>query len=143
MVFADTSALIKLYVQEPGSETMVALVRDREFATSALTWAEVHATFARRHREGLFSADEHRALLARFGEEWAAMLEVALDGAVQDIVAELCLTHPLRGGDAVQLASALFLSRAGLDVTFAVSDERLARVAETEGLPVVDPSHSP
>lgn len=47
ILFVDTSALIKLYIAEPGSQAMQLKVPGKLLAASYLTYAEAHATFAR------------------------------------------------------------------------------------------------
>ncbi|HEX2253151.1 MAG TPA: hypothetical protein VHQ65_07785 [Thermoanaerobaculia bacterium] len=47
--------------------------------------------------------------------------------------------HPLRGADAVHLASALSIRDAGIEVVFAVADARLSSAGEAEGLTIFDP----
>lgn len=50
----------------------------------------------------------------------------------------LLVRHPLRAGDAIQLASALLLRRELAEpVTFAAYDDRLKAAARAEGLTVV------
>jgi predicted nucleic acid-binding protein len=56
MLFLDTSALVKVYVSELGSERMREDARrDGPKAASVLAFAEMHATFARRRREELLT----------------------------------------------------------------------------------------
>lgn len=51
----------------------------------------------------------------------------------------LLLRHALRSGDAVQLASCLYLQReTGERVLFAAFDERLNNAARAEGLALID-----
>jgi uncharacterized protein len=51
------------------------------------------------------------------------------------IARDLIQRHPLRGFDAVHLASAVSLKSAlGEEITFAAGDERLLRAAEAEKL---------
>jgi uncharacterized protein with PIN domain len=48
ILFLDTSALVKLYIAEPGSERMrEAAGQGEPVAVSILAFAEMHATFAR------------------------------------------------------------------------------------------------
>jgi len=58
ILFLDTSALAKLYIAEPGSEAMRRRISNELIAVSQLAYAEAHATFARRRREDLLTADE-------------------------------------------------------------------------------------
>ncbi|MBI3592196.1 MAG: type II toxin-antitoxin system VapC family toxin, partial [Nitrospirae bacterium] len=56
MIYFDTSALVKRYVKERGSEKVDALLKDSTIVvTSKLTYPEMLSAFTRRHREGTFS----------------------------------------------------------------------------------------
>lgn len=145
ILFADTSAFVKLYFDEIGSGEMAERVGrpgGGRLALSALAYPEVHAAFARRHRESLLSADEHTALSTRFEEDWRTLVRVALGSEVLRWIPGLCREHPLRGADAAHLASALELRDAGLDVTFAASDTGLTEAARAQGLEVFDPAQA-
>ena len=139
MVFVDTSALVKLYVTEAGSEALVARLDNQDVAISTLAWAEAHAAFGRLRRERRLTEPAWSALVSGFGADWGSFLRVPLDGALDASIADLCRRHPLRGADSVQLASALFLAREGLDVTFACCDQRLLDAAAAERLATFDP----
>lgn len=139
ILFADTSALIKLYIEETGSAAMAERARSVRLALSALAYAEVHATFARRLREALLTEDEYRELVARFEHDWQGVIVVALRPALLGRIPRLVKEHPLRGADAVHLASALTLQEAGLETAFAVADGRLAEAAAKEGLAPFNP----
>lgn len=138
--FLDTSALIKLYIAEPGSERLrEALVRAETLAVSVLAFAEIHAALARRKREGLLLATELEELALRVAADWETLLQVPLEASILALVPSLCGAYPLRGADAVHLASGLFLDREGVEVNFACSDRRLLDAAAAEGLEVFDP----
>jgi uncharacterized protein len=140
VLYVDTSALVKLYVEESGSDVVRARILTAEHvATSVLAWPETLATLARRRREGLLSAKEHEALGAQFRVDWSALVAVDLDGRVLELVDELVALHPLRGADAVHLASALVLVEAGLYVAFACADRTLAAAARSRRLDVWTP----
>ena len=58
MLYLDSSALIKRYQNEQGTETLNIRLREeakgfRSEFTSVLTYTEIHAAFARRTREKL------------------------------------------------------------------------------------------
>ena len=55
------------------------------------------------------------------------------------IVPDLVVRHPLRGYDAVQLATALHVQASGTSVEFWSTDETLRVAALAEGLRVVVP----
>ena len=53
MRYFDTSALVKQYLQEAGSKTVLGLLKTGEKVyTASLTYAETQAAFSRRTREG-------------------------------------------------------------------------------------------
>lgn len=140
ILFVDTSALVKIYIGEPGSERMrEAVAREEPAVASRLAFAEIHATFARRRREGLLLASEFDQLRLRFGEDWEELTQVPIGPEVLALVPGLCERHPLRGADALYLASALLLRQEGLETTFACSDRNLLAAAAAEGLAIFDP----
>ena len=139
ILFVDSSVLVKLYIAEPGSERMrEAAAQEVRIGASLLAFAEIHATFARRRREALLLAPEFEELLVRFGEDWEELLQVPVGADVLAFVPELCKRHPLRGADAVHLASALLL-REEVEVLFACSDGSLLAAAAAEGLAIFNP----
>ncbi len=141
LLYVETTAFVKLYFDEAGSERMLALLRGAdEVASSVLVWPETLATFARRRREGLLDRDEHTTLRDRFLRDHAALVTVALDGRVLEEVQRLVEAHPLRSADAVHLASARVLAEEGLDVQFVCSDRGLLGAARGERLRAVDPA---
>jgi uncharacterized protein len=141
ILFLDTSALVKLYIAEPGSERMrEAAGRGEPVVVSVLAFAEIHATFARRRREELLTDTELEQLLLGFASDWEELKQVPVGAVVLNRVPGLCKHHPLRGADAVHLASALLLHEEGLEVIFACSDRHLLEAASAEGLATFDPA---
>ena len=137
--FLDTSALVKLYLEETGSQGLAERLQGKTLAVSHLTYGETYATFARRLREDLLDLDEHQALCETFAENWSGFLQVPFSDAVLANVPSLCQRYPLRGADALQLASALMLRDEELDVFFVASDRQLLTAARGERLSTLDP----
>lgn len=135
-VYVDTSALVKLYIDEPDSDAVAARVRLADLvATASLTYAEVCATFARRRRAGQLTAAEHRALRRQFDADWASFLIVDAGETLVRAAGSLTDSHILRGADAIQLASFEHLL-AGADddgIEFLCADERLTDAARNLG----------
>ncbi len=142
ILFADTSAFVKLYFEEIGSAEMIERTSGSRLALSHLAYSEVYASFARQRRESRLSPSDHAALCARFEKDWQTVTRVPSSPAVLRWIPKLCGDFPLRGADALHLASALELRDAGLDVTFAAGDTRLTEAAQALGLEVFDPAHS-
>jgi uncharacterized protein len=130
--------LAKRYVQEVGSASVRRQLRSGRVATSRLSAIEVVSALARRQREGAFTAAERDRGLKRLNADLAAWILVELTPDVTADAQSLLVRHSLRSGDAVQLASCLYLQReTGERIPFAVFDDRLATAAHAEGLTLV------
>jgi uncharacterized protein len=141
-VFADSSALVKLYADEPGHE------RIRELSTlvvSQLARVEVPSAIWRKQRLGELDTGAARLLTSDFEADWSGTEEepprfsvvtatvVVLEGA-----ARLCAVHGLRAYDAVQLACASVARDAVPECrTIAAFDRRLRAAAAAEGFSLV------
>jgi predicted nucleic acid-binding protein len=155
VLYLDSSALFKRYQNEPGTEALNAKLRQeakglRSVFTSVLTYAEIHAAFARRAREKLLSAEEAAAVQGEFDTDWVLSISpIDLATGVLVSVRDLVRSFPLRGADAIHLASALWLrdmSRLGMKVdqyagpvVFVSSDKQLAKAAAKSHLEVFNP----
>lgn len=136
MNYLDTSALIKRFVAERGSPQVESLVSQRgHVATAKIAYAEVYAGLARKHREGYLPGNQYALACRQFESDWQAYVRLDLQDEILSLARDLIQRHPLRGFDAIHLASALSLKTAlGEDVTFAAADERLLRAARAERL---------
>jgi uncharacterized protein len=136
ILFCDTSALVKLYIAEDGSEATRRLAQEAEIlSVSRIAWAEFHAAAARRAR--MVPADEPRLDEARqaLAEQWADFLVVEVSQPVVELAGEYADLYALRAYDAVQLATASYLAgKSGQSVTFACFDKRLNKAAEALGI---------
>jgi len=124
LVYFDSSALVKLVVEEEGSDVASALWDGCDAALSSrLAYPEVCAALAAAHRNHELD-DEGYAAAARGWEEfWAATRPVELTADVERRAGELARERALRGADAVHLASMLAVESA--DLVVAVWDRRL------------------
>lgn len=139
IVYFDSSAFVKLLVEEPGSDLAAALWDGCDAAVSSrIAYPEVRAALAaagRAHR--LDPDDQSRAEIAWEGY-WAATRSVELTESVAAHAGQLAALHALRGADAVHLASALAIGMA--DTLFAVWDQRLRSGAQAEAIELVPPN---
>lgn len=139
IVYLDTSALIKLYVDERFSAEVATVVREADaIATSLLAYPEARATLARAHREHRLSSRGFQKALAQFLEDWERFAVVETREEVLKTAGSLAERHALRGADAIHLASALQLSH-GLDpneapTQFLAFDVLLSKGAHRERL---------
>jgi len=135
ILYLDTSALVKLYVEEAGSIAVSAAVhRATAVATARITYAEARAAFARHRRAGGLTPAELRRVVHQLDEEWGQYSTVEITDAVVRRAGALAERHALRAYDAVQLAAALDMRLAGASIEFSSFDERLNRAARRERL---------
>jgi predicted nucleic acid-binding protein len=143
--FLDTSALVKLYVQEPGTDRLLPLVEDRaenRFAVSAISAVEIRSAIRRRQR----AEDIAPGVVAEILENLQSHLETRflrqlVNDTVIDAAVEMVDRYALRAYDAVQLGGCLVLcASAAEQFTFVCSDRKLLDAARAERLRVLDPS---
>ena len=142
LVYFDASALVKLVVDEPGSDLAVELWDGCDAALSSrLAYPEVRAALAAAGRSHDLDATGLATALEAFEALWAATRPVELTAAVERHAGELTARHALRGADAVHLASALAIGAA--EMVIAVWDRHLHAGAVAENLSVAPATVSP
>lgn len=139
MKYWDSSALVSLLVEERESASRLELL---EQDSSVVTWwgsqIECASALNRLHREGAIDAEELGRSLGQLRILSSSWLEVRPLQRVRNRAVRLLRIHPLRGADAVQLASALTASGehpTTLDIV--CSDVRLSQAAIREGFVVL------
>lgn len=142
--YLEPSAWVKRYLDEPGSAAVNALVRRPVPLTcSTLGPIEVMSAIARKERQGVASVTA-AAAAARVRADFERFTPIGFADEVFDVALELPLIHPLRGADAVHLASAIVARRALEDsddsLTLVSSDLELLRAAEAARFTVIDPA---
>jgi hypothetical protein len=104
-----------------------------------VAYAEVHATLARKLREGALTLAAHRRIADSFDSDWHLYIRLDLVDSLLALTRELVLRHPLRGFDAIHLGSALVLQeQLGEAIQMVASDERLLVAGGKEGLATLD-----
>ncbi len=132
IVYFDSSAFIKLIVEEDGSEIAATLWDGCDAAVSSrLAYPEVRAALAAAGR--LNKAAQRRAE-TDWEQYWSATRAVELTERVAQRAGQLASERALRGADAVHLASVLAVGSA--DILLAVWDDRLRSGAEGAGVQV-------
>lgn len=146
LYYLETSALVKLYVLESGTERLL-LLTDRSsgnrFAILSLSQVEFRSAIRRRERNGEIPASVANELLSAFKRhsETRFVTQMVSD-FVLDIAAALVDRYALRAFDAIQLAGyAALKDAAGSDAPiFVCSDQGLLAAAKLEGALVLDPT---
>jgi predicted nucleic acid-binding protein len=133
--FWDTSAVVPLCVNEPGSATVKAiLVKDPSMVVWWATRTECISAFMRQVREGDLSVADERQAREVLGTLVQAWIEVQPSGTVRGTVERLLAVHPLRAADAFQLAATLLWCQGQTAGMVLVSfDTRLREAGYKEG----------
>lgn len=135
LVYFDSSALVKLVVDEEGSDLVAALWDGCDAAmTSRPAYPEVCAALAAAARNHQMNAHGLRVAQESWESFWFSIRPVELTGAVEQHAGQLASVHALGGADAVHLASALAIDSPNLVV--AVWDRRLRAGVRAAGLAV-------
>lgn len=138
-LFVDTSALAKLYVAEPDSDSFEAWFADAmPVAISLLATVEMASVLRKHVRTGRLALRDVAAIETDFQGDIAAgcLTVVDLPASTFHLARSLVATHSERGLrtlDALQLAAAL---QSGA-TTFVTADGKLAAAAAASGLHVV------
>ncbi len=136
ILYLDTSSLVKLYVEEPGSADVRRLLEEATIvATSLVAYPEARAALARRRREGSLTTTGHRRAKAALDGDWPRVLALDVSMSVAKSAGDLAERHRLRGFDALHLSSYLALTREfpGEDVRFSSADLSLDQAARRVG----------
>ena len=104
-------------------------------ATSRQSEIEIASALARRCRQGDLSTEDRDRALGALRQDLPSFLVVELTAMLSRRCPALLKRHPLRAGDALQLASCLELGgQLGLPFLFVAYDDRLNEAADKEGL---------
>jgi predicted nucleic acid-binding protein len=143
--FLESSALVKLFIAEKGSERVIHLVETSEDAmkiASSLAQIEVRSAIRRRQRGGDITPINANSALNQLELEWRRLIEHPLTSAVVSHALAIVDRQFLRSLDAVQLATAIAAQSSaprGQQITFVCVDERLLKAAQAEGLRILNP----
>jgi uncharacterized protein len=143
--FLDTSALVKLYVQEPGTERLLSLVSvqpENRLAVLPISVVELRSAIRRRQRAGDIGADAVTAILETVQSHMQTrFIRQAINDSVIDTALDMIDRYALRAYDAIQLAGCLSLCAITAEgFTFVCSDQRLVEAARSEQLKVLNPA---
>ncbi len=132
ILYLDTSSLVKLYVEEPGSTDVRSLVDEAEVvAASVVAYPEARAALALRRRERSLTPQAYRRARSALDDDWPRLLTLEVSSPLARKAGELAERHRLRGFDALHLATYLAVARefSGEEVRFSSADRALERAA--------------
>ena len=131
-LYLDTSSLVKLYVEEVGSQDVRDLVAGAAVVTtSVVAYPEVRAALARLRRSGDLSPAKFAVVKRDFEAQWPAFLTLEVTAALGREAGEFAEQYGLRGFDSVHLASFAEIARRAdvTDTRFSSFDDRLNKAA--------------
>jgi uncharacterized protein len=132
ILYLDTSSLIKIYVDEPGSEIVRHLLGQASIvSTSVIAYPESRAALGRLRREGTLTRLDHERSKRALENDWTRLLALNVTESVYRRAGDLAEKHGLRGFDSLHLASYLGLisQSEGQPVRFSSFDDSLNRAA--------------
>lgn len=144
ILYLDTSALVKLYVEEDGGDTVRSYVRQvQAVATAKIAFVEACSAFSRAKREEMLSGPSYHHLMDRLHYDWKRYMIVEISDELIKTAGEMVEEFSLRGFDAIHLASAIFLrQQTGQKVLAACWDVRLWIALKKSGFELI-PDESP
>ena len=139
ILYLDTSALLKKYFKENGSSDIISLwKKTTAVVTSTVAYAETMATIFRKKREAKNIGESlFESVFISFQKDWMSFIHVDVTNDLNEEIGKLETAHPLRGFDAIHLASALTVhEHIQHEFIFACYDRRLSKAAKEEGLDI-------
>lgn len=139
ITYVDTSSLLKLVIDEPGSER-AELIWDTAdaLASASLIVVEGRAALASAERGGRLSGAQHRAAQRELAALVDQLTIVEITRDLVDRAAEVAEQEALRGYDAVHLAAAVTVEATVLTS----ADSGLCAAGSRRGLHIANPTES-
>jgi len=139
ILFCDTSALIKLLVDEAQSDQLRQISSTvGAIGVCRISWAEAMAALARLRRDDPVNDDDLEQARQHLIQAWQSFTIVEVSQPLVETAGRFADVFALRGYDSVQLAAAHDLhSNAQQTVLFACYDRRLNQAAQLLQLEVL------
>ncbi len=136
ILFCDTSALVKLYVHEAGTDAVIEQAAASDVvAVCRVAWVEAMAAMARRSREQAQDAAAIHQARQRLVADWPHYLLLEVNQELVELAGNYAEAFALRACDSVQLAAVQTLNRElPGDPRFACFDARLLKAAQVLGI---------
>jgi len=141
MIYLDSSALVKRYIEEAGSDTIESLLANADVVVvSRLAYPETLSAITRRHRAGDISDNDFKKIKQQFKSDWQVLTIVEIRNEVLQFIDRVIEKYALRGADSIHLSSVIWLKQAmKTEVVFVASDIALVSAAKQEKLAVINP----
>jgi predicted nucleic acid-binding protein len=127
---------VKRYFKEPYSEVVVSKWQEAtEIVTSSVAYAEALASFFRKKRESGIDDALMEEIVGNLRADWNSFIRIQVNDELNEYIDRAIKAHPLRGFDAIHLASAMIVfGTFKSDFLFICFDQKLTRAAQQEGI---------
>ena len=144
ILYLDTSALVKRYFREPYSDQVIAKWQEAtEIVTSSVAYAETLAAIYRKKRESALKDNLVKEIAGALRKDWDGFIRIQVNDELNEYIDRAIIRHPLRGFDAIHLASAMIMNEKLPDnLIFLCFDQTLLQAAAKEGIETF-PASSP
>lgn len=147
VIYIETSALVKRYVQEKGTEVMDELFQLRRpvefFALSTFAVLELKSALRRLVKGGMLSQSQYQDSISDFSNDVPSVsIWLPVDNVLIEEASATLEKHALRAGDAMHFAAVLRTKRIAEDAAQALvvmtSDSDLVDAGKNEGITVIN-----
>lgn len=141
--FFDTSALVKLYHKEKGTDTVLGIYKSRDkIAISELARVEFYSTIYRKYRDGEIELKTLNILIKKFDSDSEERYDVlnfspGITEQAQDFISKFGKSRGIRTLDSIQLSFFEFYCEKG--DTFVCADVKLVKIAKEAKKKVLEP----
>jgi len=131
ILYLDSSAIVKRYIAEYGSELVNGWINEAEVAAiGIIARVEVSAAIAKARRMKLVLPEAAEKALDLFHAEWPTFYRLPVNEAILSLADDLAFAQDLRGYDATHLACAVVWQDAMNEgITLATFDAQLRQAA--------------
>ena len=148
--FLDSSALVKRYIRETGSNWMCNLFDSslgNQFFIAAITGVEIISAITRRAKNGSINVADAIAICSQFKQDFQTEYQIIeISDRVINSAINIAESYALRGYDSVQLASGfelntLCITNGLTGINFVSVDNNLNTAALGKGLMIENPNN--
>lgn len=141
ILYVDTSALVKRYIREAGSDGVIEIIEQSEaVGSSVLTRVEMAAIFAKVARLGWVEDRSASRAWKDYLDHWPSFTRLVVSSGMVERASELAWEYGLRGYDAMHFASAsIWQDALASPIALASFDRDLWLAAQKFGMEVWPP----
>ena len=127
--FFDTSSLVKKYIDEDGSDTVLEFFQNsNEIVLSPITRIEFLSALQRLVNSNFLTQESYEIALVEFTQDSIDYEFIKFDSSLEELVLQVIKKYGLRSLDGIQLASA----KVSNSDQFVTSDSKLFEAAQKE-----------